>query len=33
MQALLDTIAKMELPTDAQRLFHGRGGLFAGCEA
>ena len=32
MQALLDTIATMALPTDVQRLFHGRGGLLAGCE-
>ena len=33
MQALLDTIATMAMPTDAQRLFHGRGGLHPGCEA
>jgi 23S rRNA (cytosine1962-C5)-methyltransferase len=32
MQALLDTIAQMALPTDAQRVFHGRGGLHPGCE-
>ncbi|MDO8285956.1 MAG: class I SAM-dependent methyltransferase [Rhodoferax sp.] len=32
MQALLDTIAQMELPLDAQRVFHGRGGLYPGCE-
>ncbi|MBS7779634.1 class I SAM-dependent methyltransferase [Acidovorax sp. CCYZU-2555] len=32
MQALLDAIATMELPTDARRIFHGRGGLFPGCE-
>ena len=32
MQALLDTIATMDLPTDAGRLFHGRGGLHPGCE-
>ena len=32
MQALLDAITAMALPTDAQRLFHGRGGLFPGCE-
>jgi 23S rRNA (cytosine1962-C5)-methyltransferase len=32
MQALLDAIPAMALPTDAQRLFHGRGGLFPGCE-
>lgn len=31
-QALLDAIAHIELPTEAQRLFHGRGGLFPGCE-
>ena len=32
MQALLDAIAAMPLPTEAQRLFHGRGGLYPGCE-
>ncbi|PQA77569.1 class I SAM-dependent methyltransferase [Rhodoferax sp. TS-BS-61-7] len=32
MQALLHTIATMDLPFDAQRLFHGRGGLHPGCE-
>lgn len=32
MQALLDAIAKMNLPHDAQRIFHGRGGLHPGCE-
>jgi len=32
MQALLNAIAAMEKPTDAQRIFHGRGGLFPGCE-
>ena len=32
MQALLDTIAHAPLPTDAQRVFHGRGGLHPGCE-
>ncbi|HEV6964349.1 class I SAM-dependent methyltransferase [Roseateles sp.] len=33
MQALLDAIVAMaELPLDAQRLFHGRGGRFPGCE-
>ena len=32
MQALLDAIATTALPADAQRLFHGRGGLFPGCE-
>ncbi|HPI59558.1 class I SAM-dependent methyltransferase [Zoogloea sp.] len=32
MQALLDAIATMPLPTDARRIFHGRGGLHPGCE-
>ncbi len=32
MQALLDAIAQMAFPTDAQRVFHGRGGRFPGCE-
>jgi len=32
MQPLLDAIAAMAFPTDAQRIFHGRGGLFPGCE-
>lgn len=32
MQALLHAIATMDLPTDARRIFHGRGGLFPGCE-
>ncbi|KQW46444.1 MULTISPECIES: class I SAM-dependent methyltransferase [unclassified Roseateles] len=32
MQALLDAIATAAFPVDAQRLFHGRGGLFPGCE-
>jgi 23S rRNA (cytosine1962-C5)-methyltransferase len=32
MQALLNAIAHMGLPTDAQRIFHGRGGLHHGCE-
>ncbi|GKS73435.1 class I SAM-dependent methyltransferase [Acidovorax sp. SUPP950] len=32
MQPLLDAIATMALPTDAQRIFHGRGGRFPGCE-
>ena len=32
MQALLDTIAQLPLPTDAQRFFHGRGGRFPGLE-
>jgi len=32
MQALLDAIAAMAKPEDARRVFHGRGGLFPGCE-
>ena len=32
LKALLGTIASMALPTDAQRVFHGRGGLHPGCE-
>ena len=32
MQALLDAIARMDRPTDAGRIFHGRGGLHPGCE-
>lgn len=32
MQALLDAIATMRMPSDAQRIFHGRGGLYPGCE-
>ena len=32
MQALLDAIAQFELPTDASRIFHGRGGRYPGCE-
>ena len=32
MHALLNAIAKMALPSDAQRIFHGRGGLYPGCE-
>jgi 23S rRNA (cytosine1962-C5)-methyltransferase len=32
MQALLDAITTLSLPTDAQRVFHGRGGLHPGCE-
>jgi 23S rRNA (cytosine1962-C5)-methyltransferase len=32
MQALLDAISAMALPQDAQRIFHGRGGLYPGCE-
>ena len=32
MQALLDAIAQMPFSTDAQRIFHGRGGRYPGCE-
>ena len=32
MQALLDAIAHATPGTDAERLFHGRGGLHPGCE-
>ena len=32
MQSLLNAITTMALPTDAQRIFHGRGGLYPGCE-
>lgn len=32
MQALLTAIAHADLPTDACRIFHGRGGRFPGCE-
>ena len=32
MQALIHCIATLALPTDAQRLFHGRGGMHPGCE-
>ena len=32
MQALLETIAHFEMPTDASRIFHGRGGRHPGCE-
>lgn len=32
MQALLNAIATLQVPTDAQRIFHGRGGLYPGCE-
>lgn len=32
MQALLQAIETMALPQDAQRIFHGRGGLYPGCE-
>lgn len=33
MQPLLDAIARLDLPRDAQRVFHGRGGMYPGCEA
>ncbi len=32
MQPLLDAIAALTRPTDACRVFHGRGGRFPGCE-
>ncbi len=32
MQALLDAIAAMDLPSDARRIFHGRSGLCPGSE-
>ena len=32
MQALLNAITTMDMPLDAQRIFHGRGGLHPGCE-
>ncbi|MDM4767090.1 class I SAM-dependent methyltransferase [Pelomonas sp. SE-A7] len=32
MQALFDAIATMDLQREARRLFHGRGGLYPGCE-
>lgn len=32
MQPLLDAIATLTRPTDACRVFHGRGGRFPGCE-
>ena len=32
MQALLAAIARLDVPGDAQRVFHGRGGLYPGCE-
>ncbi|GGH64766.1 S-adenosylmethionine-dependent methyltransferase [Comamonas phosphati] len=32
LQPLLDAIAAMPYPTDAQRIFHGRGGRYPGCE-
>lgn len=32
MQALLQAIETMALSKDAQRIFHGRGGMYPGCE-
>lgn len=32
MHALLDAISTLVPPTQAGRIFHGRGGRFAGCE-
>ena len=32
MLALLDAISRMEPSPDVQRIFHGRGGLYPGCE-
>ena len=32
MQDLLNAIAQMQITTDARRVFHGRGGLYPGCE-
>ena len=32
MQALLHAIAQLDMPLDATRIFHGRGGLYPGCE-
>ena len=32
MQALIDSISSLEIGQEAQRLFHGRGGRFSGCE-
>lgn len=32
MQALLEAIAHAEKPSEARRIFHGRGGLHPGCE-
>lgn len=32
MQALLDAISAAPLSADARRIFHGRGGLYPGCE-
>lgn len=32
MQALLNAIESMDMREDARRIFHGRGGVFPGCE-
>ena len=32
MQALLNAIEQMAITADAHRVFHGRGGLYPGCE-
>ena len=32
MQALLSAIAATDIPLEARRIFHGRGGLHPGCE-
>ena len=32
LQALLHAIAATEIPSEATRIFHGRGGLYPGCE-
>ena len=32
MQALLNAIDQMAITADAHRVFHGRGGLYPGCE-
>ena len=32
MQALLDAISQLSRPTEAGRVFHGRGGRYPGCE-
>ena len=32
MQALIDAISCLHFPIDAQRIFHGRGRLYPGCE-
>ncbi len=32
MRAFIDFVSQIELPSDAARIFHGRGGLFPHCE-